>query len=103
MAHLEFCIPATGRDELVQSTKKRGQYTVRRVLNDPSEIQQNIEGRLSYVVSLVSLFSVLICLLSSFLLSYYITLPTSEYSQLVHSNGAAVIHECFDVFYSVCE
>ena len=47
MAHLEFCIPVTGRDELVQSTKKRGQYAVRRVLSDPSEIQQKVEGRLS--------------------------------------------------------
>ena len=45
MAHLEFCIPATSRDELVQSSKK-GQYVVRRILKDPSEIEQKVEGRL---------------------------------------------------------
>lgn len=44
MAHLEFCIPATSRDELVQSSKK-GQYVVRRILKDPSEIEQKVEGR----------------------------------------------------------
>ena len=43
MAHLEFCIPATSRDELVQSSKK-GQYVVRRILSDPSEIEQKVEG-----------------------------------------------------------
>lgn len=45
MARLEFCIPATSRDELVQSSKK-GQYVVRRLLSDPSEIEQKVEGRL---------------------------------------------------------
>lgn len=47
MAHLEFCIPATSRDELVQSSKKKAQYVVRSLLNDPAEIEQKVEGRLS--------------------------------------------------------
>ena len=49
MAHLEFCIPATSRDELVQSSKKKAQYVVRSLLNDPAEIERKVEGRLSWV------------------------------------------------------
>lgn len=56
MARLEFCIPATSRDELVQSSKK-GQYVVRRLLNDPSEIEQKVEGRLFIAISITYCFS----------------------------------------------
>ena len=66
MAHLEFCIPATSRDELVQSSKK-GQYIVRRLLSDPAEIEQKVEGkwfRARYTQSLVNHLSCLVYFIS---------------------------------------
>ena len=108
MAHLEFCIPATSRDELVQSSKK-GQYIVRRLLSDPAEIEQKVEGkwfRERYTQSLVNHLSCLVYVISLpsfFFFSNALFVQRSEYRQLVLSDGPGVVYECFDAFYSVCE